>query len=393
MLSDVKLSIAVALVAIATPVTAGTLAESIARPDAAAVKALRGQRADVAARCTLGVVYAKRNDLPRAALYLSGCDDATLPGDIAADVARTLREVRSKLEASQLSKIEVVTKPAGMQVEFDALPGETFAAPMTVWAKAGRYELRGTLDGNTYKTIVVIGAHERGTGYLDASSAHKPPAAPKTQQADFSDENAVEKQTSGPPPDLEHPNMTPGKYRGEIAQLVNENELADPLATRSIARPHRRDWLGFRLAGGMFDDGAASARAGIALAATARHALAGSVFLAGRLDYSRRGGGGEPVDALAANAGAGITLLGGRDRDRAALAALVQLRGELRLGSDTHAMMDTVSRGGLGAAAGLELALPATPITAGLRIEQGLTPLAGDARDRAVLLELGVDLR
>jgi MFS family permease len=48
---------------------------------------------------------------------------------------------------------------------------------------------------------------------------------------------------------------------------------------------------------------------------------------------------------------------------------------------------------GLGIAVGAELALPSSPFTAGLRFEQGLTDLLAGARDRALLLELGVDLR
>jgi hypothetical protein len=383
----VKLPIVAAL-AVSATAHAGSLADAIARHDAAAVKALRAQTSDPAARCTLGVVYARRNDLPRAALYLDGCGDAQLPSEISADVARTVSEVRGKLEASQLSKIEIATKPEGMQVEIDALPGETFASPATVWAKAGRYELRGVHDGKMLKTIVTIGAHERTTGYLDATLVPKQ-TAPRTQHADFSDEGAAEKQQSGPPPDLKHPKLTPDKYQGKIAQLVQEDQLADPMATRVTARAHRADWLGLRLGGGMFDDSAAGARAGMAIAVTTRHAL-DDLFLAARLDYSRRGGG-DPVDAFAANAGAGITLVGGGTSDRLALAALAELRGELRLG-ETHGM-DGVARAGLGIAAGLELALPSTPLSAGLRFEQGVTPLAGDARDRALLLELGVDLR
>ena len=45
------------------------------------------------------------------------------------------------------------------------------------------------------------------------------------------------------------------------------------------------------------------------------------------------------------------------------------------------------------AAADLELAFPTTPLTAGFRFEQGLTELVPGYRDRAVLVELGVDWR
>ena len=52
-----------------------------------------------------------------------------------------------------------------------------------------------------------------------------------------------------------------------------------------------------------------------------------------------------------------------------------------------------VSRGGAGAAAGLELAVARTPLTAGLRVETSFTELVPGARDRAFLVELGVDWR
>ncbi len=55
--------------------------------------------------------------------------------------------------------------------------------------------------------------------------------------------------------------------------------------------------------------------------------------------------------------------------------------------------MTPVRGAGLAIAVGLEVALAGTPLTAGLRFEQGLTELVAGARDRAVVLELGVDWR
>jgi len=52
-----------------------------------------------------------------------------------------------------------------------------------------------------------------------------------------------------------------------------------------------------------------------------------------------------------------------------------------------------VHRAGYSLAAGAELALPTTPFTVGLRFEQGVTELVPGARDRAVLAEVGIDLR
>src|SRR5262249_3438937 len=170
------------------------------------------------------------------------------------------------------------------------------------------------------------------------------------------------------------------------------------------AAPPRAHWLGARVAGGVFDDGRAAARAGLGLAATGRYALSlrpsggPAAFLAARLDWSRRGGqpgmagpetgGAAAVDVLGAAAGAGLTIW---DRGALSLALIGQLRADLRLASARAG--EPVRRAGLGAAAGAELALPGSPITAGLRLEQGLTELVAGARDRAVLLEVGVDWR
>jgi hypothetical protein len=149
----------------------------------------------------------------------------------------------------------------------------------------------------------------------------------------------------------------------------------------------------------MFDDGRAAARAGLGFALTGRYALPAlpsGAFLSARLDWSRRGGSpdmsGPSVDVLGAAAGAGVTLL---DRSALALALIGQLRADLRLASTRGAPADAepVRRAGLGAAAGFELALPSTPITAGFRFEQSLTELVSGARDRAFLVEVGVDWR
>jgi hypothetical protein len=135
----------------------------------------------------------------------------------------------------------------------------------------------------------------------------------------------------------------------------------------------------------MFDDSAAPARAGIELGLAGRYQLGRSVFAAARTDWSRRGGEAmPPIDAIGASAGLGTTVIGSASQP--ALALIGQLRGELRLS-------DHAPRTGLGLAVSAELALPSTPFTVGLRLEQGLTDLVPGARDRALLAELGVDLR
>nr|MBA3819013.1 hypothetical protein [Deltaproteobacteria bacterium] len=113
-------------------------------------------------------------------------------------------------------------------------------------------------------------------------------------------------------------------------------------------------------------------------------------FVAARIDWSQRGGAA--LDVVGASAGVGVTLLDGS----LGLAVIAQLRGDLRISdgsSDGTSDAMAPRRAGLSAAAGLEVALPSTPITAGLRYEQGLVELVDGARDRAVLVEVGVDWR
>ena len=202
-------------------------------------------------------------------------------------------------------------------------------------------------------------------------------------------------QFTGPPPDVQHPSMIQGKYRGvpdPASGAASGDAIDDPLAARAAPTRERHFWLGVRLSGGMFDDAASSARPGIAVALAGRYRLAGGWFAAARTDWSRRGGDAMAgsIDALGASAGLGATVAGDR-RGGIALALIGQLRGELRLTGDRGGA--PVPRAGLGIAAGAELALPATPFTAGLRVEQGVTELVPGARDRAVLVELGVDYR
>jgi hypothetical protein len=148
----------------------------------------------------------------------------------------------------------------------------------------------------------------------------------------------------------------------------------------------------------MFDDGAAAARPGLALGLAGRYRLGDAIFVAARADWSRRGGevmagaasgATGAIDVLGASAGAGATVA--RSRAGLALALIGELRGELRL-TDQRAAAP-VRRAGLGVTAGAELALPSGPFTLGVRYEQGLTELVAGARDRAVLVEVGIDLR
>jgi hypothetical protein len=237
-------------------------------------------------------------------------------------------------------------------------------------------------------------------GLIAAACAHSAaadPPAPGPRTIDFGRDEpgaALGERHTAPPPDVKHPSLLSDKYRG-VADPGADGALEDPLAARDRPAGERSVWLGARLAGGMFDDAATAARPGLALAVAARYRLRGPAFVAARADWSRRGGDvmAGSVDVLGASAGLGLTITGRRSRQRAGLAvALIgQLRGDLRL-ADARAATP-VHRTGLGLAAGAELALPATPFTAGIRFEQGLTDLVAGARDRAVLAEIGIDLR
>lgn len=381
----------------AAPVHAGPLADALARGDAAAIAALRAQPADAGARCTLGAIYARRGDLPRAGLFLADCHEATLPEDIAEPVGNLARETLRKLDAGDLASIQVLSMPSGISAESTALPGESFTTPATLWVKPGSYEVRALVGGRLIGNHVTAESHKRSTVVITVP-AEKGPTGPRNHQVSF-EENALEEQETAPPPDIKHPNLMSPKYRGATAMreagATGEPDLVDPMAVHATRRPPRALWLGARLGGGMFDDGRAAARAGVGVAVTGRYALAAlppGAFLAVRVDWARRGGApdmsGSALDVLGAGAGAGLTVI---DRGALALALIGQLRADLRLASTRGG--EPVRRAGFGAAAGIELSLPATPITAGLRFEQGLTELVDGARDRALLLEIGVDWR
>jgi hypothetical protein len=420
-----------ALAVLAGPADASPLSDALARHTAADVTTLRTQRADVAARCTLGAIYARRNDLPRAALYLTDCDDAALPDDIAGPIRAALRGTKHRLDASRYSALTILTRPEGLTVEIDALPGESFTTPTTIWIPPGDHTIRTTVGERAFTQRVITEPHKNASVQIDTTLTVKP-SAPRQASIDFAvDEpgGSLGEQLSAPPPDIKHPSLLNDKYRG-IASPSAEASLDDPLAARpSTIATERPLWLGARFGIGMFDDSHTSARAGFALAASARLHLTDALFLAARVDWTRRGGDTTPapIDTLGASAGLGITVLGRPPRPlrpppassdstalgpiapgsttpasfgsapstslrrRLALALLVQLRADVRL-ADRRAEM-AIQRTGVGFAAGAELALPSAPFTVGLRFEQGLTDLVPGSRDRAFLAEIGIDLR
>ncbi|HEU4731096.1 MAG TPA: hypothetical protein VFT22_24550 [Kofleriaceae bacterium] len=379
-----------ALAALGTPVAASPLSDALARHTAADVAALRAQPGD-AARCTLGAVHARRNDLPRAALYLADCERRTLPDDIAPAVRAAVRDVKRRLDGSRLAALDILSVPEGLTAQIDALPGESFTTPAKIWVEPGVHEVQVSAGARTWTQRVTTEPHKDATAIIEARLIARPPA-PRTQAIDFGNDEpggALGEQHTGPPPAIQHPPLISDRYRG-IPAPAAEGPIDDPLAARAAPTPERRLWLGLRVGGGLFDDGSAAARAGLALAVAGRFRLADGVFGAGRIDWSRRGGdamsGG--VDVIGASAGLGATVV---RRAGVALAVIGQLRGDLRLADVRDAA--PVRRAGLGVAGGLELALPATPLALGVRLEQGVTELVPGARDRAFLVELGVDLR
>jgi hypothetical protein len=400
-----RCAFAVLALALASSATAGAgpLADALARHGSAEVAALRARRDDPAARCTLGAVFARRGDLPRAALYLTGCAHAELPADIAAAVREAVRDVKRRLDASRYAALDVVSRPDGLTAEIDALPGETFTTPATVWVAPGVHVVRAFRGERSWDRRVTAEPRKNGVVVIETGLDARPPPPPRPQAIDFAVDDPggeLGEHHAAPPADIKHPPLTPDRYRG-IPGPAAEGPIDDPLAPRAAPAGWRNIWLGLRLGAGMFDDGAAAARPGLALGLAGRYRLTDILFAAGRADWSRRGGDamtssardGEAVDVLGASAGIGATIAGrGAPADAGLpIAVIAQLRADLRLADARGAA--PVRRAGLGVAACLELALPSTPFTVGVRLEQGLTELVPGARDRAILAELGVDLR
>jgi hypothetical protein len=414
-------------VALALPASAGAspLSDALARHGDAEISALRAQRGDLAARCTLGAVYARRNDLPRAALYLTDCDHAALPDDIAAELRSIMREVKRRLDASHLAALDVMSHPEGLTAEIDAMPGESFTTPTMIWVEPGAHQVRASLAERAWTQRVTAEPHKNSVILIETGLGATPPP-PRTTTIDFAKDDpggTLGEQHTGPPPDIKHPPLIKDKYRG-IPDPASGDPIDDPLAVRGAPARERTLWLGARLGLGLFDEASAAARAGIALALTGRYRLTGALFLAARADWSRRGGEvmTGTIDVLGASAGLGVTVIGRSSalasppasslgagpaaipgssspasspaphgRTGLALALTGQLRADLRLAEMRDAM--PVRRAGLSVAAGAELALPKAPFTVGLRLEQGVTELVPGARDRAVLAEVGIDLR
>jgi hypothetical protein len=335
--------------------------------------------ADPAERCTQGLAFAKKGDLPRAALYLEDCAKATLAPEVADEASRATAEVARKLEASKLSMMSISTSPDGMIGETDALPGERFATPATIWAKAGTYKVSVAADAEslgTDRAVTVaksLEAHSRTSVIINAPAAAKPPKAGK---ADFNEEAAEQSAHEGPPPAVKHGTMMPKKYlHGEPATGSQiDDPLPDGVSNAQVA------WrFGARIAGAIADRGDTSARLGFGVAATAGRPLGGPASLVARVDWTHHA-----LDAFGFNFGLGVVVL---ERPAFTLSVDGQLRGEIRV--QDMLGMTPVKRFGGGGAVDVDIAWLKLPIATALRYEQGFTEVAS----RALLLEVGYDWR
>jgi hypothetical protein len=314
------------------------------------------------ARCKTGIELAKKAELPRAALYLDACDDD--------EGIRVRNSVVHKLEATKLSHVTITSLPEGAVGETDAMPGEQFTTPATIWVKAGTYKI--TVGGQTVEKMVE--PHSRTTVIINVPP---PPKAPKTGVVSFEDDP---EKHDGPPPAVKHGTMVPKKYLKRSAPTGEQ--IDDPFALRdSDAIIHWR--LGARFAAGIADRDNAAAGASFGLGVLAARPLAGPTMLATRLDWSHR-----DFDTIGANVGVSFLAL---QRSAFVLSAGAALRGEVHL-QDTLDTME-VNRAGVGAAVDVEVALLSLPVAFGVRGEHGFTELMPGVRNRALLVELGYDWR
>jgi hypothetical protein len=339
---------------------------------------------DASDRCQQGLAYAAKSDLPRASLYLEGCDKLELAAEIADNVARTKASVAAKLDKSKLSAMTIVTTPEGMLAETDALPGERFTTPATIWTKAGDYKVNvatdaAALDGGQGLTaMATLDPFSRRTVIINVPQ--KKQTEPKAGKVDFNDEPDEASAThEGPPPAQKFGSILPKKYRKPSGESSGPH-LEDPLAISSSAMNWR---VGARFGGGLLFQDASTAAASFSVAALAARPVAGPVSLAARLGWSHR-----KVDAATLEVGFGIRLA---QTSALTLGAGAGVRGEVRV-QDQHAM-EEVARVGIGGAVELELALHAVPVALGLRFEPMFTELTPSVRAHGIMLELGYDWR
>ena len=358
------------------------------------VAMLRDRLADPVARCVLGAVYAARDDYPRASLYLEACDALGLDSSIATSVEEATAKVQRKLRAGTLSAMLVVTNPAGLIAETDALPGERFTTPATVWAKAGTYKVRVARTAHGLATSAIerpVTLAVRSRTSVIVVAAEVPRSEPRDGKVDFNDE-PTDPPEVGPPPAVKHPSMLPCKYEG--CDTHPGEELMDPFALADDwGPPHPAAWrIGVR-AGVDAAGHDGGSRIGPSFAIVLHHAVPGQLVAAHHpwelelrlLDFSERGGSDAKLDVLGTSLGLDRVIA---DPHAGWISVGLAVRGEARFGD-----MMGVDRYGVGAAASVELALRTLPVTLGAVYQQGLTELEAGTREHVFLVELGADWR
>ncbi len=337
--------------------------------------AIAGSARIATASCDGAVRAAGAHELTRASVELTSCDDS-----------KVTSKIEEALRASELSELSIVSPTADATIEIEELPGVTLPASATVWLRAGTYHLRS----GDVRIIVTTRARARSVQIMPGPP--KPPAPPQAGHQDFTEDNAGDT-NSGPPPDIKHPSLLPNKYLG-IPDAPSGEELADPMAVAVRPRGSHPPWqlsAGLRVAGGMFQQTGADARAGVEIGVVVRDrldpkVLASNLLLELRGDWSQRGGTTAQADALGLTFGPAVTLgTAGSIDFRVGLGA----RGDIRL-EDSIAGM-AVNRFGLDGVAWLDIEPENSPLIFGLRFEQGITTLTGNDRDRAVLAQVGVN--
>jgi hypothetical protein len=388
----VRRAIVVAIGLVSARVEADPWVDAIAHHD---LEGLRAQLPSPAAKCGLTIVYAQRRDLLRAALYLDGCDEATLPDAIRDDLSRALRKLRKELKDSELTELYIDTRPAGLVGEIDALPGEHFTTPITVWVPAGTHVVKAASATQTFTNSITTKRHSSGHIFLDAGRPAI--AAPKPGVVVFGEGGGdVGDKQDAPPPDLKHPTLLPNKYVN--GGTTGGEQIDDPLAVREnrIAPPYPPSFrVGLRVGAGAFGHSGGS-RIAPSIALVTRMAAPWEAVgayrpfeLGLRIDWSRRGGDDGRFDEFAASVECDKVIAA---TDAAWIAIGLALRGDLvRIGTMIGAL--PLHGPGVSAAASIDLALRDLPIAFGVRYEQGVTELVDGIREHAILVEAGFDYR
>jgi hypothetical protein len=355
----VKIALLVAAVAVVTPVRAH--ADSTGGP------------------CQWMQQYTMRGheDLALAANYLDLCkaDDEFATVD-----ATLVKRLRKQIEASNLSKLDVVVTGGDFFVMVDAIDFG-LPAPATMWIKPGHHEVRlvRQIDGKVFTRPIDVKPRSHVPLVL---SLDEPVAKPPKDGHVTFDEPEVH---DGPPPPVKHPPLLPCKYTGTCPP--SGLDIADPLAPQRrvlVAADAMRMRLGLRVGVGV---STGDARAGYTIGAIGTFALASRVGAVARVDFGQRIGAMDTLGALAVGGGVAVRVATTRS---VAFVVGSDLRGELRL-ADTFAGQ-RVDRLGTAADGVVDLVFRYAPFVVGARVEQAITPLAG-RYGTAGLVELALELR